>query len=128
LHHGLIDVAPSGPFDAATCILTFHFVERDERRRTLGEIRRRLKPGAPLAAAHFSFPQEARKRDLWLRRYVAFAVGVEPAKAESARAAIAARLPILAPEDDEQLLREARFNGVTLFYVGFGFRGWVAYA
>jgi tRNA (cmo5U34)-methyltransferase len=40
---------------------------------------------------------------------------------------IAARLPILAPEDDEQLLRDAGFSGVTLFYVGFAFRGWVAY-
>lgn len=26
LHHGLIDCAPEGPFDAATCILTLHFV------------------------------------------------------------------------------------------------------
>src|SRR3546814_7783683 len=25
LHHGVIDSAPEGPFDAATCILTLHF-------------------------------------------------------------------------------------------------------
>ena len=130
LHHGFIDSAPDGPFDAATCILTLHFVEREERLRTLREVRRRLKPGAPFAVAHFSFPQEAGERVLWLARYAAFAVasGVEPAQAENARAAIAARLPILAPEDDEQLLRDAGFSGVDLFYAGFAFRGWAAYA
>lgn len=35
LHEGYIDSAPSGPFDAATCLLTLHFVPQDERRRTL---------------------------------------------------------------------------------------------
>jgi len=130
LHHGLIDCAPEGPFDAATCILTLHFVERDERLRTLREVRRRLRPAAPFAVAHFSFPQEAGERDRWLARYVAFAVasGVEPAQAENARAMIAARLPILSPDEDEQLLRAAGFTGVSLFYAGFAFRGWVAYA
>jgi tRNA (cmo5U34)-methyltransferase len=80
--------------------------------------------------AHFSFPQSEPERALWLSRYVAFAVssGVEPDKAESARAAIAARLPILAPEQDEAILRDAGFSNISLFYVGFTFRGWVAYA
>jgi tRNA (cmo5U34)-methyltransferase len=130
LHHGLIDSAPAGPFDAATCILTLHFVEREERLRTLREVRRRLKPGGRFAVAHFSFPQGAGDRDLWLARYAAFAVasGVEPSQAENARSMIAARLPILAPEDDEQLLRDAGFSGVSLFYAGFAFRGWVARA
>jgi tRNA (cmo5U34)-methyltransferase len=130
LHHGLIDCAPEGPFNAATCILTLHFVEREERLRTLGEVRRRLKPGAPFAVAHFSFPQGAGEPELWLARYAAFAVasGIEPAQAEKARSMIAARLPILSPEEDEQLLRDAGFSGVSLFYAGFAFRGWVAYA
>lgn len=130
LHHGLIDVAPDGPFDAATCILTLHFVEREERRRTLAEVRRRLRPGAPFAVAHFSFPQGEGERDLWLARYAAFAAasGVERTQAEKAGAQIGVRLPILAPEDDEQLLRDAGFSGVSLFYAGFTFRGWVAYA
>lgn len=130
LHHGLIDSAPAGPFDAATCILTLHFVEREERLRTLGEVRRRLRPGAPFVVAHFSFPQGDADRDVWLARYAAFAVasGVEPSQAKDAKSAIAARLPILAPEDDERLLRDVGFTGISLFYVGFAFRGWVAYA
>ena len=130
LHHGLIDIAPEGPFDAATCLLTLHFIERQERLRTLREIHRRLKPGAPLVVAHFSFPQGAGERDLWLSRFAAFATasGIEPSKAESAASGIGAQLPILSPEDDETLLGQAGFHGVTLFYLGFTFRGWVAYA
>lgn len=130
LHVGLIDVAPDGPFDAATCILTLHFVERDERLRTLKEARRRLRPGAPFVVAHLSFPQEAQERDRWMARYVAFAVasGIERSKVENARVAIAERLPILSPTEDEQMLRDAGFGGVTMFYTGLTFRGWVAYA
>lgn len=128
LHHGLIDGAPEGPFDAATCILTLHFIERAERLRTLEQVRRRLRPGAPFVVAHFSIPQG--ERDLWLSRYAAFATasGIARAQAETARAGIAERLPILAPEEDEDLLREAGFDGVGLFYAGFAFRGWVAWA
>lgn len=130
LHRGYIDVAPEGPFDAAACLLTLHFVPLEERLRTLQEIHRRLKPGAPFVVAHFSFPQSVEERSLWLSRYVSFAVasGVDPDKAANARAAIDAQLPILAPEQDEALLRESGFTNVNLFYVGFTFRGWVAYA
>lgn len=41
---------------------------------------------------------------------------------------IGAQLTILTPEQDEAVLREAGFSDVTRFYVGFTFRGWVAYA
>jgi tRNA (cmo5U34)-methyltransferase len=37
-------------------------------------------------------------------------------------------LTILTPEQDEAILREAGFSNVSLFYVGFTFRGWVGYA
>ena len=56
-HEGYVASADAGPFDAATCLLTMHFVPRDERLPTLREIRRRLKPGAPFVLAHMSFPQ-----------------------------------------------------------------------
>ena len=130
LHHGLIDVAPEGPFDAAACLLTLHFIPLEERLRTLREIHRRLKPGAPLVVAHLSFPRSEQERSLWLSRYVSFAVasGVEPEKVANARVAIDAQLPILAPEQDEATLRDSGFTDVSLLYVGFTFRGWVAYA
>src|SRR5262249_32019167 len=50
LHHGYIDDAPPGPFDAATCLLTLHFLAPQERQRTLAAIRARLKPSAPFVA------------------------------------------------------------------------------
>ena len=128
LHEGLIDNAPEGPFDGAVCILTLHFIERAERARTLQEVRRRLRPGAPFIVAHFSIPQD--ERDLWLSRYAAFATasGIDRVQAESAKTGIGDHLPILSPEEDEALLREAGFTGVGLFYAGFAFRGWICSA
>lgn len=130
LHEGYIDDAPEGPFDAAACLLTLHFLAPEPRRRTAMEIRRRLKPGAPFVAAHSSFPQDEGERALWLSRYAAFAVasGAAPEHAANASAAVAAHLDLLSPEQDEAILREAGFSGITLFYSAFTWRGWVAYA
>jgi len=130
LHQGYIDDAPEGPFDAATCLLTLHFVAHEARRRTVAEVRRRLKPGAPFVVAHLSVPQGEGERALWLSRYAAFAVasGIAPDQAANAQATIDTRLTILTPEQDEAILREAGFSNVSLFYAGFTFRGWVAYA
>jgi tRNA (cmo5U34)-methyltransferase len=129
LKNGTIDVAPSGPFDGATCLLTMHFLPVEERRRTAAEIRRRLRPGSPFVVAHFSIAEGSRA--LWLARFAAaFAVdsGIEPDKAANARDGIGERLPILTPEQDEAILRDAGFKDVSLFYAGFTFRGWVGYA
>ncbi|MGH8079390.1 MAG: class I SAM-dependent methyltransferase [Lysobacter sp.] len=129
LHEGYIDSAPVGPFDAATCLLTLHFVSEDERRRTLAQVHRRLKPGAPFIVAHHSFPQGEGDKARWLGRYAAFAAasGVTTANVQNAAVAIGERLPILSPERDEAMLREAGFADVELFYAGFTFRGWVGY-
>lgn len=127
LYEGCIDVAPEGPFDAATCLLTLHFVSRDQRLPTLKQVRRRLKAGAPFVVAHISFPQTEPERTMWIARHVAYS-GTDPAHAESARQAISTRLSIMAPEEDEAMLRDAGFSNVSLFYAGLSFRGWVAYA
>ncbi|WP_369719609.1 class I SAM-dependent methyltransferase [Bradyrhizobium sp. LLZ17] len=130
LHQGYIDDAPEGPFDGATCLLTLHFVDVEERRRIASEVRRRLKPRAPFVVAHLSAPDGEQERPLWLSRYSAFlaASGVEPDKAAAARDAVTKHLEILAPAQDEAILREAGFSDPTLFYTGLAFRGWVAYA
>ncbi len=127
LHEGYVDIAPEGPFDGAVCLLTLHFVPRGERLETLRQIRRRLVPGAPFVVAHISFSQTEPERSLWIARHVAFA-GTDPAHAENAKHAIATRLSVLSPEEDEAMLREAGFSGVSLFYAGLSFRGWVGYA
>ncbi|MFT4122179.1 class I SAM-dependent methyltransferase [Bradyrhizobium sp.] len=130
LHQGYIDDAPEGPFDGATCLLTLHFVSTEERLRIASEVRRRLRPNAPFVVAHFSIPGGTDERPLWLSRYSAFltSAGVAPDKAAAARTAIDNQLSILAPTEDEAILHEAGFSGATLFYTGFTFRGWVAYA
>lgn len=129
LHEGFVDTAPEGPFDGATCLLTLHFLDAGERLRTLKELRRRLRPGAPLVVAHHSFPQDMPAKRRWLERYAAFAAasGVDAAHARNAIDAIGSRLPLLDPDTDVALLREAGFERVELFYAAFTFRGWVAY-
>ena len=37
-------------------------------------------------------------------------------------------LNLLTPEQDAQILREAGFHDVELFYAAFTWRGWVGYA
>lgn len=125
LHEGYIDNAPAGPFDGATCLLTLHFLTAQERLHALKELRRRLKPGAPLVVAHHSFPQDEGENARWLRRYAAFA-GVPEANVKNTIDTMSSRLPLLAPEQDVALLREAGFDRVELFYTAFTFRGWVA--
>jgi tRNA (cmo5U34)-methyltransferase len=127
---GYIDDAPEGLFDAATCLLTLHFLETEERTRTLCELRRRLKPGAPFVAAHSSFPQDGGARTLWLSRYAAFAVasGADPEQVEKMCETVDAHVPMLSPEQDDAVMREAGFSNIALFYAAFTWRGWVAYA
>lgn len=125
LHQGYIDDAPEGPFDGATCLLTLHFLPAAERLRTVREVARRLRPGAPFIVAHHSFPLE--RRDAWLARNAAFVVaaGVPAEQARSGMQAMKEKLPVLAPEADEALLREAGFTDVELFYAALTFKGWV---
>ncbi len=126
---GVIADAPEGPFDAGCCLLTLHFLGRDERLATLRAVRRRLAAGAPFVAAHCSVPQIEPERTAWLDRYEAFAVlqGADAQMAATARA-VTASLPLLDPAEDEALLREAGFRDVAQFYAGFTWRGWVGYA
>jgi tRNA (cmo5U34)-methyltransferase len=76
------------------------------------------------------YPQSEGEKARWLKRYAAFSVasGVPAVNADKAIEAIGARLSILSPEEDEALLRQAGFETVELFYAGFTFKGWVAYA
>lgn len=130
LHEGYIDTAPAGPFDAACCLLTLHFLPPEDRLRTLRAVRQRLKPGAPFVVAHHSFAKNSGGQPSWPQRFAAFAVasGLDAAKAQATCAAISEHLPALSPSEDEALLREAGFSDVTLFYAALSFRGWVCYA
>jgi tRNA (cmo5U34)-methyltransferase len=128
LHHGFIFDAPDKKFEAATSILTLHFLEASERLRTITEIVRRLKPGAPFIAVHCSFPQS--DSNIWLARHRSYSIaaGIEPALAEMGRADIENKLPVLNPQEDEAILRASGLENVTQFYSAFTWRGWIGYA
>jgi tRNA (cmo5U34)-methyltransferase len=128
LWEGYIGSAPMEPFDGATCLLTLHFLPAAERLKTLKEMHLRLKPGALLVVAHHSFSSEGPDQDKWLKRNAAYGVvsGVPAAQAESSIPAIRERLPVLSPEQDVDLLSEAGFVNIELFYCAFTFKGWVA--
>jgi tRNA (cmo5U34)-methyltransferase len=130
LQLGGIDDAPDGPFDGATCILVFHFIDRAERARILSGLRQRLRPGAPLLLMHISFPQTEPERSEWIARHAAYGAphGTDPAHLAAAREAIGTRLTILSPDEDEAMLAEAGFERISLFFGGLSFRGWVCYA
>lgn len=130
LVEGYIDDAPEGPFDAATCLLTLHFLAAPERERTVRQIHRRLAPGAPFVAAHGSFPQGPGERGLWLDRYTAYAVasGADREQAKAARTAVEASVSLLSPEEDEAILRSGGFADAQMFYSAFTWRGWIAHA
>jgi tRNA (cmo5U34)-methyltransferase len=128
-HHGYLDRAPAGPFDAAACLLTLHFLPREERRETLAGIFGRLKSGAALVVAHHSFRTDGPEIDKWLLRNAAYAAasGLPARRPERSIAAFKERLPILSPEEDTALLAETGFVDVELFYCGFTIKGWVAH-
>jgi tRNA (cmo5U34)-methyltransferase len=124
LRQGFVDSAPPGPFDGATCLLTLHFLRREERLHTLREIRRRLKPGAPLVVAHHSVPS-GDEPSAWLVRSAAFAGG-DFERARLSAAKMAKHLPLLSADEEVAVQREAGFSDVALFYAGFSFGGWVS--
>lgn len=125
---GTVEAAPVHKYDGATCLLTLHFLERTERLHTLQQIRRRLKPGARLIAAHHSNP--GGNVQSWLARSVAFSQhdGVDWQNALASADSMASGLPLLKVSQEQTLFRQAGFVNVELFYAAFSFRGWVATA
>lgn len=117
--------APLGPFDGAVCLLTLHFLSRAERLQTLRNVRSRLKPGGIFVAAHHTSP--GGEAETWLARSAAFAAGAtaDPHKAAASAKAMAERLPLLSPAEEEDCFREAGFKTPALFYAALSFRGWV---
>ena len=124
------DDASNGPFDGAVCLLTLHFLEKNERLRTLKEIHRRLKPGAPFIAAHTCLPENPDARTLWLDRYAANALasGAPVEMVTKAREAVGKMSCLYPNEVDMALIAEAGFETVELFYAALTWRGWISYA
>lgn len=107
----------------------FTILPRKERLRTVREVHRRLKPGAPFVVAHHSFPNQGTEHERWLRRNAALLMssGFSQETVERNIAAMKEHLPAPSPAEEEDVLREAGFADIELFYAGFTFKGWVAY-
>ena len=128
---GYIPDAPAGPFDAATCMLTLHFVEDDGRKLdALKAIRGRLRPGAPFVLVDLCLDKSALDYDHRRDRYARFALtsGAAPTDIDRTRTRLKDVLNTVAPERNEALLEEAGFEGHEIFYAGLSWRGWIAHA
>lgn len=130
LHEGFIDAAPAGPFDAAACLLTMHFMAAQARADALRAIHARLRPGSPFVVMHLSAGRDDADRLRWLARDAQFAIagGVETDMARQRAEVMARDLHVLTPAQDEALLHAAGFGDIGVFYVGGAFRGWICQA
>ena len=128
---GYVFDAPEGPFDAATCLLTLHFVPDDGAKlETLKAIHGRLKPGAPFVIAHLSIDKTDPDSDRRFDRYLQFGSDshMDPKVLKEAHERVRTQLNCVGPERDEALLREAGFSGIEPVFRGMSWCGWVAYA
>ncbi|MES2127841.1 MAG: methyltransferase [Pseudomonadota bacterium] len=130
-HHGYVFDAPEGPFDAATCLLTLHFVEDDgSKERTLREIRRRLMPGAPFILVDLCIDMAAPSAPRALQRYRQFALdsGADCDRVEATCGRVRDVLRTTSAARNEILLAAAGFVDIELFYAALSWRGWRASA
>lgn len=128
---GGVEAAPDGPFDGATLILVLGIIPDDgSKLRTLQDIRRRLKPGAPFVLVDRCDSADNPDFDRNMDRYVAFAAanGVDPETLKTARGSHRGNPGLVPAARDEALLAEAGFSGIEQFYYAMNWHGWVAYA
>lgn len=131
LIEGTVLDAPSGPFDAVTCILVLGLIADDGGKlATLVEARRRLKSKAPFILVDQCIDRSLPDVERRLARYASYALrsGVDAEIVAGAKAAIGASQTMVPDWRNEELLRESGFHDCELFYVGMAWRGWVAYA
>jgi tRNA (cmo5U34)-methyltransferase len=131
LIQGYIEDAPNQKFDAGTAFLVLAFVPDDGRRlRALREIHARLKPGAPFLMINGCTDMNSERFEEDLRLYAA-AARRNGAPVEMVERAVRMQredLSFVPREREEELLAEAGFSGVRLFYVGLWIFGWIATA
>lgn len=130
LHASEIAQLDDSDFDAATCILTAHFVPDDGSKLAFFEaIHLRLKKGAPLAIIDgVGVTGDARTellRRIWkqhaMRNGVASVVAAN--NAENFK-----KVAVVSEARQEALLTEAGFHSLTPIFRGLSIAGWLAFA
>lgn len=130
VHTTTIEQLDEKDFDAATCILTAHFVPDDGSKLAFFKaIRERLKPGAPLAIVDgIGVNGEAQTellRRIWKRH--AMRNGVAEAAAEH-NAQNFRNVAVVSAEREEELLTSAGFKDLVPIFRGLSIKGWLAFA
>ena len=129
--NGVITDAPVGPFDGASCLMTLHMLKDDgSKLYTLRELRGRLKPGAPLVLFDNCIDVSREDADRQLQRYEQFPLdhGVDADTVQRATGSVRSMCTGLTPQREEQLLGEAGWQHIELFYAALSWRAWLAYA
>ena len=125
-----IEALEDSGFDAATCILTAHFVPDDGAKLAFFEaIRSRLKPGAPLAiidgiGVTGEVGTELLRR-IWARHAMRNGVSKEAAVANAQNFK---NVAVVSEAREEELLAGAGFEKLTPIFQGLSIKGWLAFA
>jgi tRNA (cmo5U34)-methyltransferase len=127
---GEVELAPKGPFDAATSFLALNFVDVERRLAILRDIHARLKKDAPFLIIDGCSDKNSTRFEDDMRVYRAFARrnGAPTDVVELAVAMQRTSLHPVLPEQEVALLSEAGFVDVRLFYAGLWVFGWIARA
>ena len=115
-------------FDAATCILTLHFVADDgEKLGLLQAIRQRLKPSAPFFLVDAIREKNEAVFEENLAAYKRHAQNNgAPSEIIEKMVEYTRTLPLATDERETELLREANFSEVRKVYQGITINGWLA--
>lgn len=130
VHASTVETFGERDFDAATCILTAHFVPDDGAKLAFFKaIHARLTPGAPLAIVDgvgvAGEVQTELLRRIWKRHAVRNGAAEELAEnnAENFK-----KVAVVSVEREEELLRSAGFERLTPIFQGLALKGWLAFA
>lgn len=130
VHTSTIEGLNDKDFDAATCILTAHFVPDDGAKLEFFKaIHARLKPDAPLAiidgVGTVGEEQTELQRRIWKRHAVLNGISEEVAEANGENFK---KVAVVSAAREEQLLTSAGFSRLTPIFRGIAIMGWLAFA
>lgn len=130
VHTTAVEQLDDSEFDAATCILTAHFVPDDGSKLAFFEaIRARMKPGAPLAIIDGVGVAGGRDTELLRRIWVRHAIRNGVPEAEAAKnSQNFSKISVVSAEREEELLQAAGFKNLVPIYQGLAIKGWLAFA
>jgi tRNA (cmo5U34)-methyltransferase len=130
LHRGIVQDLPQFPFNAATSLLVMHFLPDDGTKLNyLQAIAARLQSGSPFVLVDMQGDKQSeefeRLVDGWQTR--AKMAGMEAERLAELRSKTHQHLPCIPESRTLELLEQAGFRGMTRFYTGFVFTGWLAF-